>query len=767
MLLSISMTVLIGCTSNESESIYFSNNSTNVDQFVKVDCLLPGSVRRLGTKATYLSKRRLIQTTALDCGIRGGEYTIYDRSNLSESLNVWLAEAQTGDAQAQYYVGEIYENGVSGVPDYQNALAWYQKAAKQGHSQAKVNLGTFYEAGLGVRQDKAKALNYYRSAADLTDDQLEYLSTVEKEVEARLAPYKQQLEKEKAATLRKESELNALRNQLAKSRSDLHRAQQRALQQNVVYVDVPSPALQTSDNSTVALELKEQLNKVDQLETQLENKSKELESLRQNTRSQQEASSLNLTDSLADNQALQALLLQKQEELRIANNRLNQVQAEYEVEKQQLQNKVNNLNSSEVTTTVLADQLLEQKLQNDELSKQLDVLRQQESLYVDEINELSSRIATYQSSNESDVINKKVDESRVNNLRLELDQTRALLDSMNERYLVMSERNQYLEESLKNEISRSDQAGQELIELQDILENKTSKLEDNQEEIAVLKASISSTQAEIEGISLVSTEATMRSISQPVVPSQADFGNFHALIIGNNNYQSLPNLRTPETDAKALSNVLKHQYGYQTTLLLNAGRTEIMSKLNEMREKLGEDDNLLVYYAGHGEIRDSRGYWLPVDAENNNITNWISTQQVTDLIATSSIRKVMVVADSCYSGILTRNAILTPGVGATGDTEKYNKWLSVMAKGKSRTVMSSGGLQPVLDSGGGKHSIFAKHFIGILNVNDGVLDANTFYNQLFPKVKKDSALLDADQSPLYAPIKSSNHQSVDYFFVKI
>jgi hypothetical protein len=90
----------------------------NADRLLIVDCLLPGQVRRLGAKVTFLTPRRPVKTDADDCTIRGGEYVAYDRADLRTALNVWLPGAQEGDKQAQTYVGEIYERGVGGAgPD--------------------------------------------------------------------------------------------------------------------------------------------------------------------------------------------------------------------------------------------------------------------------------------------------------------------------------------------------------------------------------------------------------------------------------------------------------------------------------------------------------------------------------------------------------------------------------------------------------------------------------------------------------------------------
>ena len=87
----------------------------------------------------------------------------------------------------------------------------------------------------------------------------------------------------------------------------------------------------------------------------------------------------------------------------------------------------------------------------------------------------------------------------------------------------------------------------------------------------------------------------------------------------------MPKLETPVADAKAISQILSSKYGFKVTTLLNANRYDILSELNKMREKVTEKDNLLIYYAGHGELDkvNQRGNWLPVDAEPDSTANWI------------------------------------------------------------------------------------------------------------------------------------------------
>jgi hypothetical protein len=243
-----------------------------------------------------------------------------------------------------------------------------------------------------------------------------------------------------------------------------------------------------------------------------------------------------------------------------------------------------------------------------------------------------------------------------------------------------------------------------------------------------------------------------------------DFGSYYALIIGNNNYKHLTNLSTAVNDARAVEALLKNKYGFKTRLLLDADRYTMLSALNELREKLTEKDNLLIYYAGHGELDNVnlRGYWLPVDAEVDSSTNWISNVAVTDILNVMSAKHVLVVADSCYSGAMTRSSLARLESGMTD--QKRQRWFKVMAKTRARAVLTSGGNQPVLDSGGGDHSIFAQAFLDVLNENKHILEGFSLYREVQKRVKHLAATLRIDQDPQYAPIKYAGHEAGEFIF---
>ena len=244
-------------------------------------------------------------------------------------------------------------------------------------------------------------------------------------------------------------------------------------------------------------------------------------------------------------------------------------------------------------------------------------------------------------------------------------------------------------------------------------------------------------------------------VPKPAVYSQAAFGKYYALVIGNNNYKSLPKLKTARSDAQTVAGILRNQYGFTVTLLLDARRSDVLEKLVQFREKLTDRDNLLIYYAGHGYLdKDGdEGYWLPVDATAKNEVNWISNASITTQLKAMEAKHVLIIADSCYSGKLGRSIHIQ---------QRTPDYYSRVAGKRSRTVIASGGLEPVIDSGGkSNHSVFASAFIDALQENDSIMDASGLFNQIRRPV-----VVNADQNPEFSDIRKAGHDGGEFVFVR-
>lgn len=237
--------------------------------------------------------------------------------------------------------------------------------------------------------------------------------------------------------------------------------------------------------------------------------------------------------------------------------------------------------------------------------------------------------------------------------------------------------------------------------------------------------------------------------------ASVNFGKYHALVIGIKNYKYLPKLQTTQRDAKTVAEVLKKQYKFKVRRLFDPTRRQILLVLGAYRRELGKQDNLLIYYAGHGWLDEDAdaGYWLPVDAEKDNDVDWLSLSSVTAAVRAIPAKHVMIVADSCYSGKLTR------GVSVQ---RKSSDYLTRIASKRTRVVISSGGLEPVLDSGGKDgHSVFASAFLNALKQNSGIMDGTT----LFTRIRR-PVMLSAKQTPQYSDIRQAGHEGGDFIFVR-
>jgi Domain of Unknown Function with PDB structure (DUF3857)/Transglutaminase-like superfamily/Sel1 repeat len=98
--------------------------------------------------------------------------------NFDEGVNAYTAKnyklamarltpfAESGDAKAQSYLGNMYEYGNGVERDYREALRWFLMAAEQGDAHSQAHAGYMYEQGLGVARDEKLAAEWYAKAAD-------------------------------------------------------------------------------------------------------------------------------------------------------------------------------------------------------------------------------------------------------------------------------------------------------------------------------------------------------------------------------------------------------------------------------------------------------------------------------------------------------------------------------------------------------------------------------------------------------------------------
>lgn len=266
-------------------------------------------------------------------------------------------------------------------------------------------------------------------------------------------------------------------------------------------------------------------------------------------------------------------------------------------------------------------------------------------------------------------------------------------------------------------------------------------------------------------------------------PTGLKTGKRWLLAIGNQNYQHYPDLAASIDDAEALADVLAKNYGFQAKVLRDASKLDVLLALDEIRRTAGADDDVVVYFAGHGELTTSAGHgelttsaghgeltksaghgeltgatgaWVPSDGALKQANTWLPNKVVSDMLATMPARNVLVLADSCYAGTLTAAAV--PRASASFGGGDWAAWAKASGAGRSRMALTSGGVRPVFDAKAGGSSLFSAALLKVLRRNHGVLEAQTLYQESSDLLALTSASDQLTDLPTFAPIAFAGHE---------
>lgn len=104
-------------------------------------------------------------------------YAEFKMANYSNARKIWQALAQRGNAEANFNLGILYEDGLGVSKDMTQALLYYQTAAIAGSFKAQYRLGLLYFVGKKVPLDNIKAKHWLTQAAAGGDrDSIEMLA---------------------------------------------------------------------------------------------------------------------------------------------------------------------------------------------------------------------------------------------------------------------------------------------------------------------------------------------------------------------------------------------------------------------------------------------------------------------------------------------------------------------------------------------------------------------------------------------------------------
>jgi hypothetical protein len=232
-------------------------------------------------------------------------------------------------------------------------------------------------------------------------------------------------------------------------------------------------------------------------------------------------------------------------------------------------------------------------------------------------------------------------------------------------------------------------------------------------------------------------------------------GSYYALLIGISKYQDpqLPDLDQPVKDAESLYSVLVTHYLFDpqnVILLKNVSRSDINDALDLLAQKITPEDNLLIFYAGHGwwDEKANIGYWLPADAKRNLKADWFRNSTLCDYITEINSRHTLLITDACFGGSIFKTRSISL---------EAPKAIQMLYDLPSRKAMTSGTITEVPD-----RSSFVRYLVERLYENKEKCISS---EQLFASFRI-AVINNSDVIPQYGEIKNVGDQGGDFIFIR-
>jgi tetratricopeptide (TPR) repeat protein len=245
-------------------------------------------------------------------------------------------------------------------------------------------------------------------------------------------------------------------------------------------------------------------------------------------------------------------------------------------------------------------------------------------------------------------------------------------------------------------------------------------------------------------------------VSTEIIAVTEKEGKNYCLLIGAQNYadSSIPSLENPIQDAVRLKLILKNNYNFDEGnifTLYNPAANDIKRQLLELTNVIQPEDNLVIFYAGHGiwVEKEKKGYWLLTDAKRNDPNTWLQNKDVLNLIAKLPSRHTLLITDACFSG----GVFKTRSIGKDAPEP-----IKLMSEKISRVAITSGNDTEVPDE-----SVFMKYLVKALSENkDKYLPAQKmFINQIMEAV-----MTEGKTEPRYGTLELAGHIGGDFIFTK-
>lgn len=188
----------------------------------------------------------------------------------------------------------------------------------------------------------------------------------------------------------------------------------------------------------------------------------------------------------------------------------------------------------------------------------------------------------------------------------------------------------------------------------------------------------------------------------------------YVLMFATDKYDNWDDLVNPVHDAWAIAKELKEKYSFQVDLVENPTVEQIWEKLREYNErKFSPQDQLMVFFAGHGHFDESfgEGYVVAKNSLSNDLsrTTYLSHNRLRGVINNISCSHILLAMDVCFGGTL--DPVIAKSRGANENEVSSAQLLTRKWSHRTRKYLTSGGKEYVSDGIADKHSPFAGQLI--------------------------------------------------------
>lgn len=222
--------------------------------------------------------------------------------------------------------------------------------------------------------------------------------------------------------------------------------------------------------------------------------------------------------------------------------------------------------------------------------------------------------------------------------------------------------------------------------------------------------------------------------------------------IGIDDYSHCPKLYNAVKDVKDIIAALNDRFYFDAACIKtlfdqDATERKIFKMFEYFAEKITPEDNLIIYYSGHGKFNKifDLGYWIPVDAEVDAYEQYIANIQIRNFLSAIKSHHTFLMVDSCFSGALfAKNTD-----AASIRKERY----------PSRWVLTAGRNEIVTDGNPGGNSPFAKSILFQLKNTEKSIGVSELCDAVLEMVAAN-----ADQTPRGEPLKVEGHMGGQFVF---